>query len=140
MSVRATRKATGKEGGISVPQTQFNKTPKQPAKPPVTRGRKHAALGGSPKIAVSAEQWINVNRAIEKTVETVPSQNIALNSLGPDYWGMEEGLGVALIAEIRRSIKETCSLSNPKLQRQLRRMAYDVTHKEFCFPYQEGGV
>ncbi|KAI1779403.1 hypothetical protein F4818DRAFT_438177 [Hypoxylon cercidicola] len=106
----------------------------------MSRSRKHAALKGSPTTTVSAEQWNNINQAIVKTVDSVLTQNITLDSFGPDYWEMDEGFGIALVAEIRRTIKETCTLSDPKLQRELRKMACDITHEEFRFPYKGGGV
>ncbi|KAI0110969.1 hypothetical protein F4776DRAFT_641222 [Hypoxylon sp. NC0597] len=124
----------------STSQLPPSRIPEHPPEPPAFKGRKHAALKGNPTGPVSAEQWENVNQAIEKTVELILSRKLALDSLRPGCWVMHEGLGVALVAEIRRPIREVCSLTNPKLQNKLRKMASDVTHKEFRFLYQGGGV
>lgn len=104
--------------------------------------KKHMALKGNARVRVSTEQWNNVNRAIEKTVEMILSKNTTPESFGPGpgHWEMDEGLGVALVAEIIRPINEICSLSNPKLREQLKGMARDVTQKEFRFPCNGGGV
>lgn len=141
MSNRTPRQAPSKIAmGVSSPQSQSNKAIKQSTKPPVSKGRKHAALKGNPTVSVSAEQWKNINQAIEKTVDQVLARNINLDSFGPDYWEMDGDYGIALVAEIRRAIKETCTLKDPKLQREIRKMACDVTHGEFRFPYKGGGV
>lgn len=124
----------------STPQSQSNKLTKELITTPVSKSRKHAALKGTPTVAVSEEQWDNVNKAIVKTVDLVLAQNIVLDSFGPDYWEMDEGYGIALVAEIRRAIKEICSLSEPRLQRELRQMARNVTHGEFRFSCKGGGV
>ncbi|KAI1140694.1 hypothetical protein F5Y05DRAFT_374506 [Hypoxylon sp. FL0543] len=128
--------------GKEAPSTQLpsSETPKRPPNSPASKGRKHAALKGSPTVPVSAEQWRNVNLAIEKTVELLLEKDLTLDSLGPDHWELDEGLGVALVAEIRRAIKERCTLSDRKLQKELKKMAGDVTHKEFRFPCKGGGV
>ncbi|KAI1449260.1 hypothetical protein F5Y02DRAFT_256164 [Annulohypoxylon stygium] len=127
----------GKEAAKSQPRSP---THKQLRRPLVLKTRKHAALKGNPTIPVSAEQWININQAIVKTVEFILSKNVTLDSFGPGYWEMDEGFGIALIAEIRRKIKEICTLISPKLQKELTKMAHDVTHKEFRFSYRGGGV
>ncbi|KAI0169737.1 hypothetical protein GGR52DRAFT_573793 [Hypoxylon sp. FL1284] len=113
---------------------------KKPTNTPEFNGRKHAALRGHPTVHVSAEQWNNVNRSIVKTVDSILARNITLDSLGPDYWEIDEGYGIALVAEIRRAIKETCKLSDTRLQGKIRRMASDVSHEEFRFPCEGGGV
>ncbi|KAI1453045.1 hypothetical protein F4805DRAFT_478935 [Annulohypoxylon moriforme] len=128
----------GKE--VVTHQPQSLPASKQLAMSLVLKTRKHAALKGNPIAPVSKEQWENINQAIIKTVELILSKNVTLDSFGPDYWEMDEGLGVALVAEIRREIKELCTLRDPKLQRELMKMARDITHKEFRFPYRGGGV
>ncbi|KAI2470137.1 hypothetical protein F4781DRAFT_391870, partial [Annulohypoxylon bovei var. microspora] len=140
MPTGASGRIQTKDRGISTPQPQYLPTSKQPPNSPVLKTRKHAALTGNPTIPVSAEQWENVNQAIETTVELILSKNVTLDSFGPDYWEMDEGLGIALVAEIRREIKEICTLGDPKLQRELMKMARDITRKEFRFPYRGGGV
>ncbi|KAI1411421.1 hypothetical protein F5Y13DRAFT_200993 [Hypoxylon sp. FL1857] len=134
------RPPLAKGKGALTSQLPSNQAPKRPLNPPVSKGRKHAALKGNPTVPVTAEQWKNINQAIEETVELVLSKNLTLDGYGPDCWEMDEGLGVALVAEIRRPIKETCTLSDPKLEKELRKMARDVTQKEFRFPYKGGGV
>ncbi|KAI1374901.1 hypothetical protein F4677DRAFT_446806 [Hypoxylon crocopeplum] len=129
----------GSRGDSTTHLHSNNESTKTPIPFP-SRNRKHAALRGTPTVYVSAEQWKNVNQAIEKTVDLVIGKRVALDSFGPRYWEMDEGLGVALVAEIRRPIKEICTLGDLKLQRELRKMARDVTHKEFRFPYKGGGV
>ncbi|KAI0838210.1 hypothetical protein F5Y06DRAFT_296750 [Hypoxylon sp. FL0890] len=140
MSNKPKRPPSSKGKEAPFRQLSSSQIPKRPPTPSLSKGRKHAALKGSPTVPVSAEEWRNVNRAIEETVKLVLDKNMALDSLGPDYWELDEGLGVALVAEIKRAIKETCSLSDPKLQKQLKKMASDVTHKEFRFPCKGGGV
>ncbi|KAI1654644.1 hypothetical protein F4813DRAFT_369733 [Daldinia decipiens] len=126
--------------GACAPQPPLNWKPHQPAIPPVPNDRRHAALQGGPKMALPAQSWRNVNQAIEKTVDIVLSKKMALKGFGPDCWEMDEGFGVALVAEIRREIKEDCTLDNPKLQKKLKEVARDVTAKEFRFPLKGGGV
>lgn len=141
MSNKATKQVpTQSTRRASTPQPQSNKATKELPRTPVSKSRKHAALKGSPTGTVSPEQWDNVNRAIVQTVDLILSKNITLDGFGPDYWEMDEGLGIALVAEIRRAIKETCTLSDPKLQREISKMACDVMHEEFRFPYKGGGV
>ncbi|KAI0119099.1 hypothetical protein F4814DRAFT_458479 [Daldinia grandis] len=84
--------------------------------------RMHTALRDGPKVALSAQGWKNVNRAIEKTV---------LGGFGSDCWEMDEGFGVVPVAEIRRKIKEDCTLDNPRLHKKLRGVAHDVTVTKF---------
>ncbi|KAI1211810.1 uncharacterized protein F4807DRAFT_416486 [Annulohypoxylon truncatum] len=138
--------STGASGwlqmGEEVTTTQAQPPPlsKQLIKPLSLKTRKHAALKGRPMVPISTEQWENINRAIVKTVELILTKNLTLNSFGPDYWEMDEGLGIALVAEIRRGIKEICTLGDPKLQKKLMEMARDITHKEFRFSYRGGGV
>ncbi|KAI1473648.1 hypothetical protein F4774DRAFT_30901 [Daldinia eschscholtzii] len=129
-----------KSKGTCAPQQTSNRKSHRQPKPSASNNGRHAALKSAPTVALSAGRWQNVNRAIEKTVEVVLSKNLTLDSFGPDCWEMDEGYGVALVAEIRREIKETCSLDNPKLQKRLRELAYDVTQKEFRFPFRGGGV
>ncbi|KAI1100985.1 hypothetical protein F4804DRAFT_335709 [Jackrogersella minutella] len=131
-------KGTGKR--TSAPEPRSHTISKQLSEPSSPRTKKHAALKGNPVTPVSREQWENINQAIEKTVDLVLCKNITLDSFGPDYWEMDEGLGIALVAEIRRTIKEICCLNEPKLQKELRKMARDVTHKEFRVSYKGGGV
>ncbi|OTA56859.1 hypothetical protein K449DRAFT_437705 [Hypoxylon sp. EC38] len=125
---------------VSTYQILLRRISERPPKPPMFKGRKHAALKGSPTVSVSAEQWKNVNRAIEETVELILSRNLALDGFGPDCWVIDEGLGVALVAEVKRPLREVCTLTNLKLQNMLRKMASDVTHKEFRFLFPGGGV
>ncbi|KAI1643604.1 uncharacterized protein F4817DRAFT_368261 [Daldinia loculata] len=137
----STRKQVPTKGnGARTPQPLSNRKPHQPAISPVPNDRRHAALQGGPKVALSAQKWKNVNQAIEKTVDIVLSKKTALKGFGPDCWEMDGGFGVALVAEIRREIKEDCTLDNPKLQKKLKEVARDVTAKEFRFPFKGGGV
>ncbi|KAI0379159.1 hypothetical protein F5Y04DRAFT_283246 [Hypomontagnella monticulosa] len=132
------QKPTANKTGASVPRLQQRQAPKSP----VSKDRKHMALKGNAKIRVSAEQWKNVNAAIEKTVDLILSKDGATRSFGPGpgYWEMDEGLGVALVAEIIRAFDGTCSLDNPKLRKQLKIMSRDITQGEFRFPCNGGGV
>ncbi|KAK6952157.1 hypothetical protein Daesc_006689 [Daldinia eschscholtzii] len=138
-SIRKQQPPSKSKGACAPQQTSNPKSHWQP-NPSASNNGRHAALKSPPKVALSAGRWQNVNRAIEKTVEIVLSKNLALDSFGPDCWEMDEGYGVALVAEIRREIKETCSLDNLKLQKRLRELAHDVTQKEFRFPFRGGGV
>ncbi|KAI8956538.1 hypothetical protein F5Y11DRAFT_167711 [Daldinia sp. FL1419] len=126
--------------GVNTTHQQSKRPSCQSLQSPISNDRRHTALAGAPGAILSAEGWRNVNRAILKTVDIVLSKNATLDSRKPDYWEIDEGLGVALVAEIRREIRETCTFANPKLKERLRQVAWDVTQKEFRFPYKGGGV
>ncbi|KAI0849882.1 hypothetical protein F5Y00DRAFT_45212 [Daldinia vernicosa] len=135
----STRKQLPRGKGARTPQPPSNRKSHQPSILPVPNDRRHVALHG-PKVTLSAQKWKNVNQAIEKTVDIVLNKKMTLKGFGPDSWEMDEGFGVALVAEIRRKIKEDCTLENPKLQKKLREVARDVTAKEFRFPLRGGGI
>ncbi|GAW27066.1 hypothetical protein SAMD00023353_6600360 [Rosellinia necatrix] len=107
-----------------------------PLAPEQTR---HAALEGD--IDFTPDEWLNVNRRIMKTVNTILPYGYVIEGPGPREYELHSHLGVALVAEIYiRPIRRSCSLANPKLQEKIRDMASDTTHLPFRHTYLHGRV
>ncbi|KAI0522290.1 hypothetical protein F5B22DRAFT_660606 [Xylaria bambusicola] len=100
---------------------------------------KHAALKDN--VSLAPHEWLNVNRRIVRTVDTILPYGPLIQGPGPKTYELHADLGVALVADIAiRPIRRPCSLSNAELQNKIRQMAADPRKSEFRHTYLNGRV